>query len=157
YSPETLDAYEVGFKSELMDHRLRLNGAVYYSEYSNMQVAVISGTGGAQTLNAGKAKIYGAELEAAMQVTRNLRVDANAGYIHDRFTHYANAPFRRANPCPPCGTTTTLGDATGNRLPMTPDWSASIGGTYTIPLAQNRLEISGNFYHNDGFYGEADN
>ena len=37
YDPETVDSYELGFKSEWMDQRLRLNGALFYMEYEDKQ------------------------------------------------------------------------------------------------------------------------
>ncbi len=35
--PETLDAYEVGFKSEIFEHRLRLNGSVFHYNFTDIQ------------------------------------------------------------------------------------------------------------------------
>ena len=40
YEPESLLAYEVGFKSTLMDGRARLNGAAYYYDYDDYQAFV---------------------------------------------------------------------------------------------------------------------
>src|SRR5690606_33055252 len=36
--PEELNAYSIGFKSELFDRRLRLNAEAYYYDYKNIQV-----------------------------------------------------------------------------------------------------------------------
>src|ERR1700676_3579584 len=60
-------AGEVGAKSELLDRHLRLNAAVFYTKYDDLQVSVIqpSTTAGIQTItdNAGKADYRGGELE----------------------------------------------------------------------------------------------
>ena len=37
YDPETVDAYEVGFKSEFFDRRLSLNMAAFYTDYQDIQ------------------------------------------------------------------------------------------------------------------------
>ena len=37
FDKETLDAYEIGFKTELWDGRARLNGAAYYYDYKDYQ------------------------------------------------------------------------------------------------------------------------
>ena len=36
FSPEKLTSYEAGFKSEYLQHRLRLNGAAYYYDYKDL-------------------------------------------------------------------------------------------------------------------------
>jgi len=42
FAEETLKSYEIGFKSEVLDHRLRVNGAVFYSKYDNIQMSVLT-------------------------------------------------------------------------------------------------------------------
>ena len=61
YDPETLDAFEVGFKSTLADGRVRLNGAVYYYDYQDYQAFNIVGLD-TITINA-DATSKGVELE----------------------------------------------------------------------------------------------
>lgn len=73
FDPETLRAYEFGFKLDLLDNQMRLNGAVYMSEYNDIQLQVVRETGfdpetGVRSFasgltNAADADIYGAELE----------------------------------------------------------------------------------------------
>jgi iron complex outermembrane receptor protein len=43
YDPETLDAFEVGFKGSFMDGLMRLNGAAYYYDYQDYQAFFITG------------------------------------------------------------------------------------------------------------------
>src|SRR5690606_29822141 len=38
FGPEIVDAYEVGFKSELMDRRVRLNSSIFYYDYKGIQL-----------------------------------------------------------------------------------------------------------------------
>ena len=60
--PETLDAYEIGIKSQLLDHRLQLNASTFYYDYSDIQLTTIKGA--SQILvNAAKAKIYGVDVD----------------------------------------------------------------------------------------------
>ncbi len=50
-----------------------------------------------------------------------------------------------------------FGDASGNRLQNTPEFTASIGGSLDIPTAKaGKFVVSGNFYYNDGFVGTPD-
>jgi iron complex outermembrane receptor protein len=40
--PETIDAYELGAKSEFLDHRLKLNAAAFYYDYTNIQLTALT-------------------------------------------------------------------------------------------------------------------
>ena len=45
YDPETLDAYEIGFKSTLFGGLAQFNGAAYYYDYQDYQAFNIIGLG----------------------------------------------------------------------------------------------------------------
>ncbi len=86
YDPEIVDTYELGVKTELADGRMRLNAAVFYSDYTDMQVTVQESTDGgsnyaSSVLNAGESEIQGFELEALAQLTENLSASMMVGYI----------------------------------------------------------------------------
>ncbi|WP_116368058.1 TonB-dependent receptor [Parahaliea mediterranea] len=90
FDPETVDAYEIGFKSTLWDRRLRLNAAAFYNDYTDMQVTVQRAVGGAdfasQVLNAGASEMQGFELELVAALTDALTLSATYGYIDAEFT-----------------------------------------------------------------------
>jgi iron complex outermembrane receptor protein len=79
YGKEVLHAYEIGFKSEFLDNRLRLNGSAYYYDYKNYQAFKLIGLT-TQVLNA-DASYYGAELEATMRLSEGLTAFLGASYI----------------------------------------------------------------------------
>jgi len=72
YDPEYVWTYEIGSKNTLADGTVRLNGAVFYSDYTDFQARVSDVVNpdapvpnfSFPVLNAGKLGIYGAELEA---------------------------------------------------------------------------------------------
>ncbi|MEJ0047901.1 MAG: TonB-dependent receptor [Rhodospirillales bacterium] len=69
FSPETVDTYEVGVKSDWWQHRLRANLALFYNDYSDLQQSIyVTTLPGAPTelVNAGHAHTDGAELETTM-------------------------------------------------------------------------------------------
>ncbi len=90
FDPETVDAFEVGIKSTLLDQRLRLNAALFYNDYTDMQVTVQRAVGqndfASQVLNAGASEMQGLELEAVAAVTDRLSLTASLGYIDAEFT-----------------------------------------------------------------------
>jgi outer membrane receptor protein involved in Fe transport len=155
YEPEVLDAYEVGLKSDLFGRTLRLNIAGFYYDYSNIQVSVWSGGGLPVIRNGAKARVYGLDADFSAFITERLRVTGGASVLNARFSSFPNATFNF--PQPGGGSLSVEGDASGNRLPMTPDWTANLAVNYTVPLPSGRVEFDGNYYHSDGFFGEADN
>jgi iron complex outermembrane receptor protein len=87
FGAETAQAYELGVKSEWLNHRLRSNTALFLSNYKNFQ---IQGEGPSSTgafINIvetaiGQARIYGIEEELKFEPVRDLLIDVNAGWLH---------------------------------------------------------------------------
>ena len=75
YKPEQLWAYEIGLKTDLSDGRLRLNGALFYNDYTDQQVPYFVtnnlGVTNVSVTNAGKSEIFGIELEALYRPSAN--------------------------------------------------------------------------------------
>jgi len=90
YDPETVATWEVGAKTELWDNRLRLNAALCYSDYEDVQVTVQQSADGGSNfvsavLNAGAATIKGGEIEALAQLTEGLTAQFTLGYLDAEF------------------------------------------------------------------------
>jgi iron complex outermembrane receptor protein len=77
YLPEILNAYEIGLKSELFEHRLRLNLAPFYYDYKNIQETNYIGAL-ANFYNGASAKLYGIDLDGVFQVTKSLKLSTTA-------------------------------------------------------------------------------
>jgi len=74
---ETIMSYEVGFKSDLLDRTLRLNGAAFYYNIDDIQLTAVGGNGNLIGLtNAGEGVGYGFELDAEYRATENLTLTA---------------------------------------------------------------------------------
>jgi iron complex outermembrane receptor protein len=90
FKPEKLKTLEVGVKSELLDRRLRLNGAVFYSKYTNQQTFAQQndalGFNWFREVNAGKARIVGIEGEILAQPVDGLRIEGSFGYVDYNLT-----------------------------------------------------------------------
>lgn len=87
FDPETVWTYETGFKQQWGLNTL--NGAVFFSEYEDIQFAtslVDNGTPVFVTQNAGSAEIFGFELEATLQPVTGLVFSAAVGYNDNEFT-----------------------------------------------------------------------
>jgi iron complex outermembrane receptor protein len=103
-APERLLSPEVGSKVELFDHRLRINGAVYYSNYANIQLQTnIPADPSCTTCvpvnllqNSGAAHIWGGELEMAALIG-GLRLDASLGITRPKYVKGPNVGFDLVN------------------------------------------------------------
>ncbi len=86
YEPEEVETYEIGIKSEFYDHRLRLNAALFSTDYENMIIDVIHPTDPSilETINAKhKASIEGLEIEFSIVPVAGLNIGLNYTYLDD--------------------------------------------------------------------------
>jgi len=94
FSPETLTSYEVGVKSDWLEHRLRTNLAGFFSRYEGIQQNIsvcdqdspFPGAPCLMPVNAGNANIKGVELEAQARITSALAVDASLSILSFDYT-----------------------------------------------------------------------
>ncbi|MEM9552978.1 MAG: TonB-dependent receptor [Acidobacteriota bacterium] len=120
FDPETVVAYEAGFKSDWLERRLRLNGAGFFSDYESIHFAAsfdVNGVPVFVTQNAGDAEIYGFELELEARPTLGWLFEFDLGYLQSELV--------TVDPRVPPDTV-----AAGNELPKTPEWSGSITAQY---------------------------
>jgi len=79
--PETITSYEIGYKADLADNRLRLNAAVFYYTIDDMQFSIIGGTGNAQqVINAKEGEATGGEVDLEWLATDNLMFTLGFAY-----------------------------------------------------------------------------
>ena len=148
YGSEIVESIEVGVKTELFDRRLRLNGAVFSSTYSDMQVSSqnLTSLGIYESLvvNAGEAKIEGVEAEALWIVGGGFRINANLAYLdarfEDNFTDLTSDGV--ANPT----------DNSDLPLGYAPEWSGSIGVNYSRQVALGEFTFAANAVYMDDIY-----
>jgi iron complex outermembrane recepter protein len=118
---EKLNSYELGFKSDLLDNKLRVNGSTYWSLYRDIQLTIprgINGQASIDVVNAGKAEIKGAELEIVAQLMSSLELTAAMGAIHSRYVRFRDPSNAFAK---------------DRRLLATPTYTGNFGATYALP------------------------
>lgn len=159
--PEVLDAYEIGLKSEYLDHRFRANLAGYYYHYNDLQVSELV-AGSQIVLNAAKAEIYGLDADFTVLPIHNLTLNASFALIHGRYTSFPDAPYFpavTASSCAPglgaVGACTI--DAKGLNTVHAPSLTTNLSADYAKPIQIGAVDIAAIFYHNDGFYWDPAN
>jgi len=128
FDPEQLQTFEGGVKWEGLDRRLRLNGAVFFSDYSDIQLVLFQ-SGAPLTVNAASADIFGVEFEATALPLDSLELGFSLGYIDAEYSSVA--PLDAA-------VSAELQVQEDSALPNTPEWSLSAYAAHT-------LEISGGY------------
>lgn len=117
---ETVDNLEAGAKYRSADGRLAIEGAAYLYDYSNFQTQLLQNQR-VVSIDAGRARAYGAELELHAQPVRALELVATYAYNHARFRS---------------------GLFAGNHFRLAPDHSASGGVIVRLPLAGGEVQIA---------------
>lgn len=143
YDPETVDNYELGFKTEWPDQRLRLNGAIFYMDYQDKQEEIGLPSDGATgqritVFNAANATMQGVELELQAILTEGLSVRANVGYLDSEYDDFS---FEGAD-----GHT----DLSGFDFRRAPKFTGSVDATYEWQVGGGEAWVRG-AYH---FLGE---
>lgn len=131
-APEYTWNYELYLRSELFDRRARLNANLYYVDWSDQQVVVDLSSRNTDSIgaNAGKSKLYGAELQFEGDVTESISLYSGLGYSHTEFTDFevklsdaVTALGIKVDP-------NRLDGLEGKAFPNAPEWSAVFGGRW---------------------------
>jgi len=138
FDPETVTAYEIGVKTDLLDRKLRMNLSAFINDYSDIQLPLISCASlgsnapcGARQ-NAGNGKIKGFELEVNASPAAGFDIDASLSHLSGK---WKNIDSR-------VGNAILLSDPI-----VTPKWKWSAGVQYKASLGSKgsvtpRFDIS---------------
>jgi iron complex outermembrane recepter protein len=158
FDPEKVDSYETGFKTSFAEpiHGL-FNASFFYNNFSNQQIQVgynarvvnnvpapVSPT--TAIINAGKSRIYGAEVEVEVRPVEGLSLDANYTYLNTDIKSIS--PYSTNDPNYQPGTTAL---APGAPLALSPKNKFTIEADYTLPLPSTigRVSVGATFTHTD--------
>lgn len=154
-NPETIDSAELGFKSLLMDGRVRFNTAAYYYRVKDQQFTAVGGAGNFIGLvNADKGIGYGIEGELDWAVTDNLSLNAglaiNKTEIQDKnlavapcgSAGFQNLPGAGQSHCTVLDPLDANGNALidGNPFPNAPEYTANFTADYRKDIG-NDMEL----------------
>lgn len=134
YQPQTVEAYELGLKSQLLDRRLQLNVALFDNRYSDLQLTQNTFINGALTplvTNAGEARGRGIDLDTMAVLSSNLRVSLQYTYADSKITRY-NVP---AAPAPQV-------DFTGVPLVRSPKQSLNASITFNHAIGDGEFQLT---------------
>lgn len=151
FEPEYVENYEIGLKSTWMDGRLTFNPTVFFSDYKDKQESILIPVDLSNVAtvvrNASTEEIFGIELDMQWQITEQLFVRANYGYIDASYDNY----FADLN-----------GDQiitdNSNLTPRnTPENTIGISAIYTAEVGPGDLGGVLSYRYRDEVEGQADN
>ena len=137
YGPETLIAYEAGFKSTLQEGRTRFNGSVFYYDYSDYQAFLFVGVGGV-VINA-DAENYGVELELQTSPAKGWDLFLSASWFD---ATVKDVPLRSGSPLAPRDVKPTYA----------PEKQATAMARYSWPALGGNLSLRGEVTYSDAFF-----
>lgn len=142
YEPQTVVSWEAGFKTELLENKLRLNASTYLAQYDELQqTAIDNASGSFPVQNVGGVNVYGLELEANYSPTDILNLFAVVGLADEDFDSgtQAQLPFTQ-------------------RLPGLPRQSVRLGGDVTVPVANGWEAFGGaDLNYNSDYFATINN
>lgn len=143
FQPETLLSYELGFKSTLLDQSLRLNGAVFFTDYEDIQLTLnecevppfIDPDGisapCAKPANVGNADISGLELEVEYFLTDGFFIDASFSTLDFEYT-FVDALALAGSPIAPLDMVTPYTPETKWSLGVQYRWDTNATGAFNL-------------------------
>ncbi|MBO9601187.1 MAG: TonB-dependent receptor [Novosphingobium sp.] len=167
FGPEKLKAYEIGFKSDFLDRRVRLNVAAFYNDYSNLQIQTntpffnvdlpvqsdptlpnynpVGGTAPAAVfLNGGNVHQKGVEAELDASPIEGLDINASLSYLEGHYTELSAQAI-------------TSGLTKDMVLPFAPKWQGNIGIQYALAFAGGTLTPRVDYNFQSSSYANAIN
>lgn len=168
FAPEKLTAYTIGSKNRFFDNKLQVNVEAFYWDYTDQQITfvggVLTGNGiyasGGTTVNAGKSRIYGADLEVQFAPSSNDLFGVNLQYLNGKYDSLITANFsgpgnpiptgctvlgsRLANPNTPGNNARFFDtDCSGKPTVQSPKWIANLSYQHTFELGGDMNLVAG--------------
>jgi iron complex outermembrane receptor protein len=157
WGPEKVDAYELGAK---LSFRGSVSGyfniAGFYNDFTNQQINVngisnVVGFNGSQpTVNAGKSRIQGVEVDASATFLSNFRLDAGYTFLDTKLQSITlpaippGAPYAALIP----------NSVVGGPLALSPKHRLTLTGTFTLPIPDDvgRVSLSATYIYTSSQY-----
>ena len=136
FEPETLTTYEVGFKADLFDRLMRLNGAAFLNKYDDIVLAKLVCPESSlpspclRPANIGAADVKGFELEASIFPVDGVTLDGSISYLNFEYTSASTNGILDGSAIPADGIT-----------PYTPELNYSFGAQYDHEVEAGTFSI----------------
>lgn len=153
--PVTLNAYEVGLKSDFLDNTLRVNASAFLYDLNNVIVSAFA-NGTQNQRNAAKSRIRGIDLDATFMPFRNFTLAGGLQLLDPKYTDYKNAIVYVPDPVANVYTIAS-GDVTGEQLQWSEKFMGTMSANYQIDTDVGEFSLNGAAtYHSGTHYDTQD-
>jgi iron complex outermembrane receptor protein len=152
--PEEVENYEIGLKSDWLDRRLRINGAIFQTKIQDLQVQYLSLLSGGVTTfeNAGQATVRGAELSTVIVPFADVLIELASTYLEGTYDSYINGSGYDEN-----GVYSSDNDFSGNTIVRNPKLTTSLSFNWNPEVPGGYVGLGADVYANSGYYFDAQN
>ena len=140
YDPEYVDVWEAGFRYRSEDNRYRFSGALFHTDYKDLQVSTFTSVAPVVD-NAAEATIQGAELEFAASPVDNFLVEGSVGYTDPEYDEVAADTHLNAS----------------YDFERVSEWTANLGVSYDFFAGQWVVTPRVDWSYRSEFYNDAFN
>jgi iron complex outermembrane receptor protein len=145
--PEFDQDYELGLKTDLFEHRLRINLAMFESDITNKQVSSLKCIGvqlpsglcdskayTTVVLNAASERVRGVELEWIAVPIKGLTLNGNVSYNDSIYVNFPGASSGDGLLLCKAPCTLQQSNAAGEPVAVSPSWQGDVAGKYEFPI-----------------------
>ncbi|MFQ5548195.1 MAG: TonB-dependent receptor [Woeseia sp.] len=144
FGPETVNAFEIGLKSDFADDRVRFNAAAFFTDYEDVQQNITRLATGIVVLNVPGAEITGFDVDLTAVLTPGFLISAGVGYADTELTD----PLIIDDPQNPGVPLVDSSAFLGQRLAQAPDWTANASAIYNRTLGNSgRVVVRADWSH----------
>ncbi len=167
---ERLDSIEAGLRTQFWDGRITLNATAFYNDYQDLQISGTLPSGAFTRINAGEARIQGAEIEGRIEPIEGLTFYGNASFLD---AEYRSLNFQQAgllsnstNTVPGLACTSVsaapgtpeyeqqvVDCALGLDLKNAPEFKGLIGFVYEADIGAGQIFFGGDAAYEDDTFG----
>lgn len=145
WKADTLSNFELGWKTNLFNHRLRFNGAVFLEKWKDAQASIQGLNGITSIVNANTAESKGFETDITWLVRDNLTLSLSGTYVEAKTTVDWCGPNRDGVVIPNqvnCSIT-GLSAKSGSQLPATPKEKGNATARYHFKVGEYDSFVQG--------------
>jgi iron complex outermembrane receptor protein len=156
FNPEKITNYEIGLKFATADQRFRVNTAAFYISFEDIQITTNDPVQQiTRRYNAGKGSTRGVEIEAQLQPSSRVQIDASASFLDARLDEFLGVPTRSTFPN---GFSLNTSPFAGAVLPNAPKLQTRVAGSWILPVGgPGRWSLHGDINFQSKAYTDANN
>lgn len=142
FAPQKVKAYEIGIKSEFLDHKARVNLSAFINKYSSIQQQYVTPAGDFLTENY-QATHKGIEAEISLRPIPELTLWANGVYNDGTYEGAAS--------------TANATSFVGNRMTNVFKYQGTLGADLAVGAGPGKFVLGGNYTARSGYFATPDN